>query len=206
MLVAGATTLLHALLGADESLVSLDDTAAASAAHRCGKAAGAHRFADAVPEEPRALEGDLQGAVKLVRGNPLLTGCNEVDRLQPDAKRNMAILEDSADFDGERLFAGVALVSANTGAFPAQLVHAMSFTAFRADGAVRPNAGFNPGIGGFFAMEMIVGKNGHDTLLFESNVGHSGRYVKYNMPLGMLSDTPLGEWATTKAQGEARAA
>lgn len=28
----------------------------------------------------------------------------------------------------------------------------------------------------------------------------------YKSALGMLSDTPLGEWATTKAQGEARAA
>lgn len=102
--------------------------------------------------------------------------------MQPDSKRDMAILEDGADFNGEWLFAGVALVSADTGAFPAQLVHAMSFAAFRADGTVRPNAGFNPSIGSFLVMKMIAGKNGHDTLLFERNLGHPFRYGKYNMP------------------------
>src|SRR3982750_4149361 len=75
---------------------------AAVAAHR-RKRARAQRLADAVRHKPRRLQGDAQGAVKLVRADALLARHHQEDRLKPEMQLDMAALKDGAHFDGEGL-------------------------------------------------------------------------------------------------------
>ena len=67
----------------------------------------------------------------------------------------MAGLEHGAYLDGEGLPALIALVGADPGALAAHLADALDAAAMRADRALRPNAGLNPRIGGFFVVEML---------------------------------------------------
>ena len=115
---------------ADESFVSFDEHA--FAAERA-KAAFAHRLADAMPDEPAGLEIDAEDAAELVCAESFLAASKQVHRLQPDVHRDMAGLEDSADFDGKWLATGVALVDADPGAFAFQLAAFVNDAAMRAD-------------------------------------------------------------------------
>ena len=60
-------------------------------------------------------------AVKLVAGDALLAAGQQIDGLQPQVQRDVALLEDGADLHAELLAAGVALVEADAGALPAIL-------------------------------------------------------------------------------------
>jgi hypothetical protein len=106
----------------------------------------AHRFADTVRHEPSGLEGDAQTAVKLVARNALLAGAQKIHSLQPKSHRNVAVLKHGSDLHAERLAALVALINAWTGALALKLTDAIRAAAMRADRAVRPHAGFNPGL------------------------------------------------------------
>ena len=88
--------------------------------------------------EPRRLEGEPQGAVKLVAADALLAAGDQVEGLQPQAQRNVAVLEDGADGHAELLAAGVALVEAEAGALPCHLGDALHGAAMGAHGAIRP--------------------------------------------------------------------
>src|SRR6185437_2542532 len=88
----------------------VDFNGAAFAAHRALAGVAVHGFANTHGKEPRALEGDAQGAMKLGRADALLAAANQMDRGQPVAHGDMAILENGSDLDGEGLAAGVALV------------------------------------------------------------------------------------------------
>ena len=120
----------NGLVVADESLVSLDGSAASA---ERGEVATAHRFADAMAHEPSGFQGHAQGTMQLVRADALLAGANQEDRLQPDMQLDVACLEDGADLDGERLAAGIALVGAYAGAFAFQLAAAIDHAAVRAN-------------------------------------------------------------------------
>lgn len=149
---------LHALLLADEGFVGLDN--AAIAAHR-REIASAHCLADAMAHKPCGFQGHAQGAMQLVRADSLLAGRQQIDRLQPQAQRDMALLEDGADLDVELLPALVALVKADAGRLALHLGYTFLLTAMRADRTIRPDAGFNPGVGGFFVLQVLLRKQGH---------------------------------------------
>jgi hypothetical protein len=131
----------------------------------------AHRFADTVRHEPSGLEGDAQTAVKLVARNALLAGAQKIHSLQPKSHRNVAVLKHGSDLHAERLAALVALINAWTGALALKLTDAIRAAAMRADRAVRPHAGFNPGVSGGFVLEGFS---------FNDRFAHDGRFPVSN--------------------------
>ena len=69
----------------------------------------------------------------------------------------MAVFEDGADFDGERLAAVLALVSADAGGLALELRHTvMRSAALRADWTIGPKPSFDPFVGFFFVVEALV--------------------------------------------------
>ena len=68
-----------------------------------------HGFADAMREEPRALVGDAEHAVELVRAHALLTGAEQVNGHESLAEGDMRSLENRADRDGKLLAAGAGI-------------------------------------------------------------------------------------------------
>lgn len=143
-------------------------------------------LANAMAHKPRGLESHAEGAVKLVRTDALLAGRDQENRLQPEAQRDVAGLENGADLNGERLAALVALVSADPGALTFHLADANAAGAVRADRAGRPDARFNEGISGFFVMELRGGKDrgSHDVFSVSApSVRLRSGYVKYNIAL-----------------------
>lgn len=85
---------------------------------------------------------------------------NEEDGLQPDVHRNVAVFENGADFDGERLAAVAALVDADPGGLAFQLCAVPDHAALGAHGAARPEAGFYELVGGFLVMEVRSREDG----------------------------------------------
>src|SRR2546425_300903 len=59
--------------------------------------------------EPCAAIRELQHPMKLMRGHSLLAGAEQMIGKQPLAQRNMAVLEDRAQCDGELLTASATL-------------------------------------------------------------------------------------------------
>src|SRR3546814_7543142 len=78
LVLVAALTLFDAGLAPDEGFVGFDIPAADT--ERC-KVAIAHCFADAMGEEPRALVGDFQNAMKLKGADPLLAAGHQIERL-----------------------------------------------------------------------------------------------------------------------------
>lgn len=150
------------------------------------KATVAHGFSNTVRHEPRALEGNAQGAMQLVCADTLLAGRDQEDGLQPKAHRNMATLENGPNLHGKRLAALIALVCAYTGTLAAHLADALYTTAMRAYRALRPKAGFYELVSRFFIVKVGLGKYGfgHDVyLLCAGNIASQSGYVKYNIAL-----------------------
>jgi hypothetical protein len=108
---------------------------------------------------------DITGNAKLVYA--LLGGTHEVDHLQPQMQRQVAILEDGPDADGEGLATGVALAQARAGSFAVQAADPLPLAAMRADGAARPEVAFDVLESGVFVLKGRGGKDriSHDNLL-----------------------------------------
>jgi hypothetical protein len=145
---------------ADEGFVRLNEFAFAAEWSPLVNAKIHHRFAEAMRQKPCGLQGDAEHAVQLVAARALLAGAEQVHCLEPDMQLDMARLENSADLDGEGLAAGIALVDTDAGAFAVQRPRAIDNTAVRAWPAIGPQPRFDEPISGFFAMEMIGGKDG----------------------------------------------
>jgi hypothetical protein len=145
---------------ADESLISLDKLSFAAERPGIVHSQIGHRLADTVRQEPCGLQSDAEDTVQLVAAHALLAGTEKVHRLQPNMQLYVAGLEDRADFDSERLPASVAFVDADTGAFASQRSALIDNAAVRARPTIRPQSRLDEPIGGFFAMEMIGGKDG----------------------------------------------
>ena len=60
-------------------------------------------------QEPRGLHRAIERALNLAGADALLAGAHEVDDLQPQVQREVAVLKDRAYADGEFLAARVAL-------------------------------------------------------------------------------------------------
>src|SRR5262249_11359375 len=141
-----------------------------------------HRFANPMRHEPRGLESNAQGAVKLVARNTLFAGAKQVHGLQPKPHRNMAILEYGSNLYSERLAALIALVDARTGALALQLAYAIDAATVGANRAIRPHAGFNPRVSCGFVLEGFG---------FDHRFRHSRRFPfmnqRYQINLGTSS-------------------
>src|SRR5580700_5493178 len=81
----------------------------AFAAERGGVVTRLHDLADAVHEEPSGFHAAIEGPLYLAGGNALFRPADELDGLQPQMQREMAIFEDRTDTESERLAAGIAL-------------------------------------------------------------------------------------------------
>lgn len=127
--------------------------------------------------KPSGLEGNAQGAGKLVAGNALLGRAKQVHRLQPQAHRDVAVLENSANFDGELFPALVALPEADPGGLAAHLADPLNTPAMRANRTVRPYSGFNPSYCSGFVLHYAGGKDriGHDDGFSYLNQGYRGQ-------------------------------
>src|SRR5208283_5202436 len=86
---------------ADKGLVRFDECT--FAAERAGRTVIPHRLANAMPDEPASLEIDAKDAAKLICAEAFLRRAHQVHGLKPNMHRNVALLEDGSDLDGERL-------------------------------------------------------------------------------------------------------
>jgi hypothetical protein len=119
-----------------------------------------HRFAQTMAQEPSRLERNAKRAVKLVAADALLAGANQMDRGQPVAHLDMAVLENCPHLDREGLAAGVALVEPDTVGLALERPRAIQHATMRAGTAIGPKACFDVGIGGGFVVELGGGKDG----------------------------------------------
>src|SRR5208282_4632810 len=124
---------LVALFAADETFVQFDD-----ASQLVKVIARAARLAQTLQHEPSGLLGNTDLFAELQAGDALACGYEQVHRIEPLVKGNVAALEDRACADREIQLAGVAAIEANL------WLLADAFTAFalRAERAVRPEARF----------------------------------------------------------------
>src|SRR3954463_1036840 len=106
-------------------------------------------------DEPSGFQAHAKGPMDLVGANALLGRRHKRHRLYPKVHRNVARLEHGSDLHGKGLAALVALVGADPGALALHLGNALDAAAMRTDGAVRPNAGFHPLVGGGFVVEWL---------------------------------------------------
>jgi hypothetical protein len=161
MATAGAG-LGHALYPPEVGFIRFHDLA--SPAHGLD-ADRPHGLPDTVRHEPGSLEGDAQGAVKLVAGNALLGRAQQVHRLDPETHGDVAGFEDGPDLDGELLAALVALVQPDPGGAAGHLADALDPAAMGANRPLRPHMGFNPSVSGGFVVEGLGFDHrfGHDT-------------------------------------------
>src|SRR5665213_3418731 len=102
------------------------------AAQRASIAIGCHRMANTVSKVPRGFHATAEHPLKLTGRNAFFGRAKQVDRLQPQAKRQVAILENGAYPHRKRLTAGVALAKARTGRFAVQTANPVSYTHLRA--------------------------------------------------------------------------
>ena len=118
-----------------------------------------HRFAYTMASAKR-FSCRRQAPLQLARRNAFLAGAHQMDGLQPQAQRQVAILKYAANAHRERFAAGVALVKARAGRLAAQLADLVATRiAMRADGAVRPQFAFNVFKRGCFVVKARVVKN-----------------------------------------------
>jgi hypothetical protein len=75
------------------------------------------------------------------------------------AHRDMARLEDRADFHGERLAALVALVRTDPSALATHLPDSIAVLAARANRSIGPNLSLNEGVSGSFVMKAFLVKS-----------------------------------------------
>jgi hypothetical protein len=163
---------LEAVFATDVGLINLDGRAIA--AHR-GKRTIAHSLPDAMAQMPSGFQPNAQHALKLAGADPLLARAKQVDGLQPHSQRQVTILEDGSNLDGELLTAGIALVKSYASGFAREFADVLfGRAAMRANRASRPKARFNIGVSGLFVVEMIFGKNGRHGI---SPYGETLHYV-----------------------------
>ena len=113
-------------------------------------------------QEPRGLHAAIKRALDLSSAHPLLAGADQLDRLEPEPQREVAILEDRADPHGKGLATGIALAEAGSARLalkPADL-RRINIAAMRTNRPVRPQHRLYIGEGRFFVMKVGRGQNG----------------------------------------------
>jgi hypothetical protein len=151
----------------------------ASTAHRLDTD-NTHSLPQTVRHEPSGFQGNTQSPMELIAADALLAGAQQIHGLDPKPHWNMARFEYGPNLYGELFAALVALVQANPSRVSAHLADALGAAAMRADRAVRPHVGFNPGVSGGFVVEGVG---------FDDGFGHGGQFLfvnqSYRMALGL---------------------
>jgi hypothetical protein len=139
-------------------------------AHRFGEQAaiGLHCLPDAMGEEPCGFHAAFEHALNLAGADPLLAGAHQVDDLQPQMQRQVAVLEDGPHPYREGLFASVALPQAHPGGLavePADPV-AIRVPTMGARRAIGPKHRLDMSEGGGFVLEMGSVENGFGHVIY----------------------------------------
>jgi hypothetical protein len=131
----------------------------AFAAERGGVVRRLHDLADAVHEEPSGFHAAIERPLYLAGRDAFLRATNELDGLQPQVQREVAILEDRADANREGLTAGVALAKARTAGLAGQAADplAIAVSAMRANRAIWPQMGLDVLKRRFLIVKMTLG-------------------------------------------------
>src|SRR5262249_48751048 len=140
-----------------DGFVDLDDLAFAAYWPHPNRS---HCLTDAVRQEPSGFESAPQSPVQLVGANALLRRSHEENCLEPVSHRDVAGLEEGADFHSEGLAAGVALVGADPGGASLHFGDALDALAVRADWPGRPNPRLYPSVSRRLVVKMSVRNNG----------------------------------------------
>jgi len=127
---------------------------------RAAIGARSHRKADTVAKVPRGFHAAIEHPLDLTGGDAFLAGAYEVDNLQPQVQRQVAILKDGADPHRELALAGVALVQAGAGRLAIQSAYPRRLATMRADRAIRPKRRLDVGKSAFLGLKLRGGKNG----------------------------------------------
>jgi hypothetical protein len=153
----------------------------ASAAHRRCRT-GVHSQPDPVTKEPSGLHAAIKHALDLPGRDAFLAGAKQMDDLQPQMQRQVAILKNRPHADCEGLLAGVALVQARTRRLAVQAANAPRLAAVRANGAVRPQARLDVSEGCGLILKMRGRKYGlgHGEISNGRNTKSWAWYVKCN--------------------------
>lgn len=131
-----------------------------SAAQRAARGIGSHCKANTVAKVPRGFHAAAERPLKLAGADAFLRRAKQVDRLQPQAQRQVTVLENRVDPHRERLAAGVALVQARTGRLAVQTPDLVARgLAMRADRAIRPKLLFDVIEGHLLVMKPQIGKD-----------------------------------------------
>jgi hypothetical protein len=148
-------------LAANESLIALNYLICTAERTRSGYTKLGHRFADAMPEEPRCFQPTLKGTLKLAGADALLRGAKQIDRLKPHSHWNVAGLEHSFDLHGEWLAADITLAEPDAiGLAPQPTDLLAGRAAMWAHRTIRPEPRLDIFVSGFFAVEMCGRKLG----------------------------------------------
>ena len=105
--------------------------------------AGVHGKPDAMVKEPSGFHAAIEHPLNLPGRNAFVGAAKQVDDLQPQMQRKVAVLKQRAHAHREGLLAGVALVQPWTGRLAVQTANARRFSAVRAYGAIRPKPRLN---------------------------------------------------------------
>jgi len=195
--VAGAGVNLGPSLAANIGQVGFESFTFAAHGRADSAVRGLHDLADAVGQEPSGLHAAIEGPLDLPGADPLLAATDQLDGLEPQMQREVAVLENRADADGEGLAAGVALPQARTAALAGQAADglAVAIAAMRANRAFRPKVGLDIGKSGLFVVEVGGAQNGvgHGKSPMATMLYLAYGVVKCNVAPGMADSTSI-EW------------
>jgi hypothetical protein len=133
-----------------EGFVGFDGDA--FAAQTADVSTGGHCMTNPMSDEPRGFHAATEHALQLAGTDAFLGRTHQVDRLEPMSHRDVAVLEDGPNLDGELLAAFIALTYAWAGALARKLSDTVliAITAVWADRASRPQMSLYVVVGGFF--------------------------------------------------------
>ena len=113
-----------------------------------------HGFPDTVSHEPGGLESNPKGSMKLVGAKALLGGRQQVNGLEPEAHRDVAIFKDGPYLDSKRFSAYIALIGADPGTLAVHFADALPASTVGANWTLGPNSGLSKSISSLFIEEM----------------------------------------------------
>ena len=147
-------------LAAHVGLINFDGDASAPEPVREDAAIFGHGFADTMAKKPSGFHAAIEHALDLPGRDAFLAGAHQVDDLEPQVERQVAILEKRAHADREGLLAGVALVQPRPGRLAIQAANAGGFATVRANGAIRPQTRLDVSESGALGEELGFIQNG----------------------------------------------
>jgi hypothetical protein len=129
-------------------------------AQRVQSAARVHSFTNAVGKMPSGFHAAIEHPLNLAGADTFLAGAHQVNNLQPQVQRQMAIFKNGPLPNSEGLTAGIALAKPNPAAFARQPPSALRCrAAMGANRAIRPQSRLNMRKGSFFIVEMGCAQN-----------------------------------------------